>query len=641
VRRGSLILRVLGASALLAVLIGAVFAILLRAIADGREAALLSGHSHEVLTTANRLERLVIDLESGARGFLLTGDEHFLEPWKAARATIPAAEMKLLQLAVAPEQAGEAQQVAQAIESYVRDYSVPLVDAGRQNDARARSFAVTEDGEVRVDAIRAGFDRLEMTERNLAAARDQHSAATARQATIVAAAGVAGSVALIFLVAGYLTRVIAWPVRRAALMADRLAGGDLSTRIAETGKGEIRTLEHSFNMMGSSLEKSRDELARLAGEQAALRRVATLVAHGEPPTNVFAAVAEEAGRVLGAGGTRLLRYEADGTATVLTSWGQVGFEIPVGTRLTIEDHDVAAQVLKSHRPARIEGASSALGEGVQSAVGVPILVEGHLWGVMKALSARDEPLPEDTEARFADFTDLIATAIANTQARADLAASRARVVTAGDEIRRRIERDLHDGIQQRLVSLTLDLRTTEAGIPADLTELQEQLSAVANGLTGAQEDLREISLGIHPAILSEGGLGPALRALARRAALPVESHVKIEGRLPEPIEVAAYYVVSEALTNASKHSQASSVRVEATVQDRRLHVSIHDNGKGGADPTRGSGLTGLTDRVEALGGKIVITSQPPHGTSLQVELPVASDLPPAPPTRAQRPTPSG
>jgi signal transduction histidine kinase len=517
---------------------------------------------------------------------------------------------------------------------------VPLVDAGSRNDAQAKSFAATEDGKVRVDAIRADFDRLEMTERSLAAARDQHSAATARQATVVAAAGVAGSVVLIVLFAGYLTRVIAWPVRRAALMADRLAGGDLSARIAETGKGEIRTLEQSFNMMGSSLEKNRDELARLAGEQAALRRVATLVAHGEPPPNVFAAVAEEAGLVLGAGGTRLLRYEADGTATVLTSWGQVGLKIPVGTRLSIERHDVAAQVLKSHRPARIEGGASAIGEGVQSAVGAPILVEGHLWGVMKALSARDEPLPEDTEARFADFTDLIATAIANTQARADLAASRARVVTAGDETRRRIERDLHDGIQQRLVSLTLDLRTAEACIPADLTELQAQLSAVANGLTGAQEDLREISLGIHPAILSEGGLGPALRALGRRAALPVELHVKIEGRLPEPIEVAAYFVVSEALTNASKHSQAESARVEATVQHGCLHVSIHDNGIGGADPTRGSGLTGLTDRVEAVGGTIVITSQPAHGTSVQVELPVGSDLPPAPPTRPRRPMPS-
>jgi signal transduction histidine kinase len=291
-------------------------------------------------------------------------------------------------------------------------------------------------------------------------------------------------------------------------------------------------------------------------------------------------------------------------------------------KVTLENRVVAAHVLQTPRPARIDGADG-LGDGVRSVVGAPILVEGHLWGVMKVVSTRDEPLPEDTEARFADFTDLVATAIANTQARADLAASRARVVAAGDEARRRIERDLHDGTQQRLVSLTLDLRTAEASVPTtDLTELQAQLSAIASELTGAQDDLREISRGIHPAILSEGGLGPALKSLTRRAALPVESTVHIAGRLPETVEVAAYYVVAEALTNAAKHSQASSAQVEADLRDGRLYVSIRDDGVGGADPSGGSGLIGLTDRVEALGGTITVTSPPDHGTSLQVELPV-------------------
>jgi signal transduction histidine kinase len=255
---------------------------------------------------------------------------------------------------------------------------------------------------------------------------------------------------------------------------------------------------------------------------------------------------------------------------------------------------------------------------------------------MQVLSTRDEPLPEDTEARFADFTDLVATAIANTQARADLAASRARVVAAGDEVRRRIERDLHDGTQQRLVSLTLDLRTAEASVPTDLTELQAQLSAIANELTGAQDDLREISRGIHPAILSEGGLGPALKSLTRRAALPVEPNVNIAGRLPETVEVAAYYVVAEALTNAAKHAQASSAQVEAALRRGRLYVSIRDDGVGGADPLRGSGLIGLTDRVEALGGTITVTSPPGQGTSLQVELPVDRYLPPPAAGRPRR-----
>jgi signal transduction histidine kinase len=385
-------------------------------------------------------------------------------------------------------------------------------------------------------------------------------------------------------------------------------------------------------IIADALQASRDEFHRLASEQSALRRVATLVAHGLPPPDVFAAVAEEAGRVLGADGTRLLRYEADGTATVLTSWGKAGVEIPVGTRVTLDGRDVGAQVWQCRRPARIEGPAAGLGDGVYSAVGAPILVEGHVWGVMKVLSTRDEPLPEDTEARFAGFTDLIATAIANTQARADLTASRARVVAAGDEVRRQIERDLHDGTQQRLVSLTLDLRTAaEASIATDLSELPAQLSTIASELAGVQDDLREITRGIHPAILSEGGLGPALKSLTRRSPLPVEPNVIIEGRLPETVEVAAYYVVAEALTNAAKHSHASGVHVEAALRDGRLHVSIHDDGIGGADPTHGSGLIGLTDRVEALGGTITVTSPPDQGTSVQVELPLDNGLPPAPP----------
>ncbi|MBB5897994.1 signal transduction histidine kinase, partial [Kutzneria kofuensis] len=211
------------------------------------------------------------------------------------------------------------------------------------------------------------------------------------------------------------------------------------------------------------------------------------------------------------------------------------------------------------------------------------------------------------------------------QARTDLAASRARVVAAADETRRRIERDLHDGIQQRLVSLALDLRAAEAGVPAELPGLLAELSGVISGLAAAVDELREISRGIHPAILSEGGLGPALRALARRSAVPVAIDVRVEGRLPRPVEVAAYYTVAEALANATKHARASEVRVEAAVRGDRLHVSVRDDGIGGADPARGSGLIGLTDRIEALEGRITVASPPGLGTSIEVELPVGVD----------------
>jgi signal transduction histidine kinase len=208
------------------------------------------------------------------------------------------------------------------------------------------------------------------------------------------------------------------------------------------------------------------------------------------------------------------------------------------------------------------------------------------------------------------------------QSREELAASRARIVAAGDQARRRIERDLHDGTQQRLVSLVLDLRAAEAAVPPERAELRAQLARAADGLTGALEELRELSRGIHPAILSEGGLAPALKALARRSSVPVELEVDVPARLPEPVEVAAYYVVSEALANAAKHAQASVAQVEAQAHHGLLHLSVRDDGVGGAAPGGGSGLVGLADRVEALGGTIKVHSPPGHGTRLRIDLPI-------------------
>ena len=211
------------------------------------------------------------------------------------------------------------------------------------------------------------------------------------------------------------------------------------------------------------------------------------------------------------------------------------------------------------------------------------------------------------------FTELIGTAIANADSRAQLTASRARIVAAADDARRRIERDLHDGTQQRLVALSLELRLAQATVPADLPELQTPIGRVADELTGAIEELRELARGIHPAILSEGGLGPALRTLARRAAIPVELDIRTETRSADPIEVAAYYVVSEALTNTTKHARASCAHVAVEQHDARLHLTIRDDGVGGADPAGGSGLIGLRDRVQALGGSIEVDSPPGKG----------------------------
>jgi signal transduction histidine kinase len=380
---------------------------------------------------------------------------------------------------------------------------------------------------------------------------------------------------------------------------------------------------------------SRAALARLAQEQAALRRVATLVARGAAPEEVFAAVAEEVWQLLPVDQAALCRYEPDGAQTFVGTWGNIGTPFPVGSRWMLGGHNVGTLVFQTGRPARIDGyaesCSGALGVGIReaglrSSVGTPIVVEGRLWGMIPVASQREQPLPPDTEARLASFTELVATAIANADSRAELMASRARIVAAADEARRRIERDLHDGTQQRLVSLGLAARMAEADAAAGRDDLRAELSLIAGGLADAVAELQELSRGIHPAALSEGGLGPALRSLARRCAVPVELAVSTNERYPEPIEIAAYYVASEALANAMKHAQASGVEMSLAAGGGRLLLSVRDDGIGGADPARGSGLAGLADRVEALGGSIRVRSAAGAGTHITVDLPLHYEL---------------
>jgi signal transduction histidine kinase len=371
-------------------------------------------------------------------------------------------------------------------------------------------------------------------------------------------------------------------------------------------------------------------LARLAEEQAALRRVATLVARGTRPEEVFAAVTSEVGRLLPADLANMCRYEPDGTVTLVAACGAAAGVSPIGRRWPLGGKNVTTIVLETGRPVRIENYADATGPigdetraaGIRSAVGTPIIVEGHLWGVMAAGSGQEEPLPPYTEARLASFTELVATAIANAESRAALAASRARVVAAADESRRRIERDLHDGTQQRLVSLMLELRGAEATEPSAVAELRAQLARTARGLAEVVEELQEISRGIHPAILSRGGLERALRVLASRSAVPVELDLRAERRLPEHVEVAVYYVVSEALTNAAKHAHASVVHVELEADNAIVRLAIRDDGIGGADPAEGSGLIGLSDRIEAVGGRLQLISPSGRGTTLLIEIPV-------------------
>jgi PAS domain S-box-containing protein len=381
--------------------------------------------------------------------------------------------------------------------------------------------------------------------------------------------------------------------------------------------------------------ESREALGRLADEQAALRRVATLVARGTPPSEVFAAVANEMARCLHAANVTVSSFDDDMVTIVAVAALAPGIQHAplIGIRRTLSEGDnIATRVFQTGRPARLEGlefqnapglvAAWLRKTGLRSTVAVPIIVDGGVWGMAALGSLRPEPMPPDTEARMSDFADLVGTAITNAATRAELIASRARIVAAADEGRRRLERDLHDGAQQRLVALGLQTRLAEAAVPPEMQVLKQQLCDIVSALTGVFADLQEISRGIHPAILTKGGLPPALKTLARRSAIPVTLDLTIDQRLQDSVEVGAYYVVSEALTNAAKHSRATQVAVSGQTNDHTLSLSIHDDGIGGADMGNGSGLVGLADRVEALGGRMRIKSPAGRGTSLEVTIPL-------------------
>ena len=379
------------------------------------------------------------------------------------------------------------------------------------------------------------------------------------------------------------------------------------------------------------------EVEALAREQAARRRIATLVARAAPPAEVFAAVAAEAGQLMGCESTLLCRYDPDGEATVIGAWSANRRQDArsVGTRTPVEGHKVTVLVFQTGQPARLDHHGNGTGPvsaaqsaaRIRSVVGAPIRVDDRLWGVMIA-AARNERLPRNVEARLAAFTELVGTAISNAETRAQLIVSRARIVGTADATRRRIERDLHDGVQQHLISLTLTLRTAQAAAPPAARELAERLDSVIDGMGSVIDELREIARGIHPPALAQGGQHPALKSLSRRSTVPVRLDVRVEGRLPEQIEVAAYYAIAEALTNAAKHARASVVDVAVDITGGVLRVRVRDNGSGGANPAEGSGLVGLTDRVEALGGQVWLTSPAGAGTTVKVALPLHG--PPAP-----------
>jgi signal transduction histidine kinase len=624
---------VLAGGAVVLLAIGA-YAVLFTVIMDLRTSAATANRSKAILASADRLERLVTDLETGVRGFIITGDRRLLVPLDDAQddAIAEGRNLERLTARSAPAQAGSARLLVRDTEAYVHDYSIPLVTAIREDPASARSLATITEGEQRLQPLRARFDRFAGAQGDLILSHEKRSSADATKATILAAGGAGVALLLLLLFSGHLTRAILRPVRRTADLAGHLAGGDLAVRIPEVSRNDVGVLERTFNVMAGSLQADRRQLRRVVEEQGALRRIATLVARGVSPADIFAAVAGELGRIQGMEYTVINRFDPARTATSVGHWSAPGTPDilpPAGGRWPLETDSAASEVLRTGLPARVSTATatSLIGtwsreNGIHYVVGCPIRVGGRLWGMIAVFSADAEPPPGDTEERLAKFVGLLATAIANAENRNEVLASSARIVAAAEEARRRIENDLNTGPQRRLTELGEELRLTRAAIGADRGDLREQLARTTMGLDGVVDDLRKIAHGLHPAALSHSGLRRAMEALTQRSEVPAELTMHLDQPLPDHLQVAIYYTVSEALTNVAKYSHADAVHVGLTLDATTLKLRIADNGIGGADPGRGSGLAGLQDRIESLGGTIEVISPLGGGTSLLIDIPV-------------------
>jgi signal transduction histidine kinase len=393
----------------------------------------------------------------------------------------------------------------------------------------------------------------------------------------------------------------------------------------------------SLILAAVTAERAASERAQqaLTDEQTALRRIATLVAGEAASGRVFEQVTVEAAQTLGASAASLARFDEDGRVTFVGGWSDTGrLAFPVGSQVPVEETGVLAEIRKTGRPERIddyEGRAPEIVErlssfGYGSASAAPIRVGGHVWGALVAAAQRDEQLAPGSERRLADFAELVAQALANADAYRKLAASRVRIVEAGDTERRRLERNLHDGAQQRLVSLALKLRLIKASLRKDPESAEALLAEAESELDDALAELRELARGIHPAVLTDRGLEAAIRALAERAPIPVELTRLPEDRLPDSVEAAIYYLVAEAITNVAKYAQATRASVAVERSNGFATVVVRDDGIGGAEPVPGSGLVGLADRVEALGGRLHIESPPGRGTQLTAEIPCQTKL---------------
>ena len=530
---------------------------------------------------------------------------------RAGLARLATEQAALRQVATLVAEGARPEEMFAAVANEVgRLLSVDLANVGRYEDDGTVTFVASAGGRTPVGS------RWPLGETNLAtlvldtgrpARIDNYAEATGPLAEGIRAEGIRSAVGTPIVVEGRL-----WGLMTAGSSQEQPLPPDTEARLASFTELVATAIANT---------EARTQVGQLADEQAALRRVATLVARGMPAAEVFSAVAAELERHLDAQATTIGRLEPDRTLTIVASSGSSTDQMPMGTRLTLESGSVLAEAVLAGRAVRVDDYSRVTGlirevtqrTGIRCSVAVPIMVEGSLWGSMGAGTQRPQ-FPADAEQRMAEFTELVATAISNIQAREDLAASRARIVAAADDERRRVVRDLHDGAQQRLVHTVITLKLArsafdkeaDGGAPALVDEALQHAQA-------ATAELRELAHGILPAILTRGGLRAGVDALASRMPVPVAIDTSI-GRLPAPVEATAYFVVAEALTNVAKHAHADHAEVTARIEDGTLAVQVRDDGVGGAQRD-GGGLIGLADRLAALGGELKVES-PAHGGTL-------------------------
>jgi signal transduction histidine kinase len=620
---------ILIAAALVVVVTAIAFGALVQAIDDEHDASAHARAMRSELTEAHALERLLLELDSDVRS-LAAGATSSSRAQLDARIVELRARSEVVDDTDRSRVVGPALAVEALVDDYLDQRLAAIVAAAGVVPPGDVAAAVTAADDAR-DPVTAGFEAYRRAANDELVARQAESDRATERGVRLAVAGV---VVLVGLVGGfvvYLERRVLRPLRRAARMADRLAAGDLSARMPETGPAEIGALAHSFDTMASSLEAARSDLLDIVTEQTSLHQVASLVARGATPDEVFGVVCSSVRGVLRADLVLLLRFDPGTVATVLARDGDAS-GIDPGSRWSMSGVDLPAVFLSESgdvRPVRITAAQATTDlaravrkEGMTAATVAPIVVEGDLWGAVVAGWTDPTGGPTDPGAQTASFTELVATAIANVETRAELVASRARVVAAADDARRRIERDLHDGIQQRLIAIGLELRLAQSLIPADASAFAADLDRISDRLSETVEELQEVARGIHPAILNQGGLVPAIRSIGRRSAVPTTIRAPAIEWLPAQVEVTAYYVVAEAVTNAMKHAEASGIDVVVDLTDGTLGLSVRDDGIGGADAAGGSGLVGLRDRVEAAGGRINVRSDVGAGTCIDVAIPV-------------------